>query len=40
MKYVQPSDKITYDYLQHLVELVEMDEIIEMDEGEALAVIF
>ena len=40
MKYVQPTDKISYEYLYHLVELVQMEEIVEMDEGAALAAIF
>ncbi len=40
MKYVQPTDKISYEYLYHLVELVEMEEIVEMEEGDALAAIF
>lgn len=40
MKYVQPEDKISYEYLYHLVELVQMEEIVEMDEGAALAAIF
>ena len=40
MKYVRPEDKISYEYLSALVDLVDMQQIIEMDEGAALTAIF
>jgi len=40
MKYVDPNDQITYNYLQHLVDLADLNDIVDLDEGEALSAIY
>ena len=40
MKYVDPTDLTTYSYLNNLVDLVGLEEVVELDEGEALALLY
>ncbi len=40
MKYVKPSDQRSQNYLSHLVDLADINDLVALDEGEALSAIY
>lgn len=40
MQYADPSDEATFNYLSRLVDIAGLEQVVELEEGEALAVLY